>query len=353
MSQVRSTTVRWPVPRPLAAWLLLRGAGLGDPGGLSSRVATEMAVWRAASVTDTAAVGWRLDELDVCMAAEEASEWSDADFPLADGGPVGSVLAGQTGEVEARARRQLLELSGAGLVGFHHALRRHRRSAVAASVSGWASVGVWAGWAQPPRRVVLISDVVPTVPSRPPMDRLSATWRPPLVMAQWMQDRADDTDATQGLTARTRVEMSLWKRVQTHDLKAAGKTDAELDVFARSLRTGPISDEDPAWAASVLAVDLMERVDIATDQISALPMSTAIALLHAVIAKRGGVEVDPALIPEGMDIPADGPVVTAAERRRQRDEHIRQMRAAGISVKQIMEETHLARPTVYKVLSEG
>ncbi|CDP48188.1 Hypothetical protein PFR_JS25-2_35 [Propionibacterium freudenreichii] len=356
MSQVRSTTVRWPVPRPLAAWLLLRGAGLGDPGGLSSRVATEMAVWRAASVTDMAAAGWRLDELDVCMAAEGASRWSDTDFALGNGGPVGSVLAGQTGDVEARALRKLLGLSGAGLVGFHHALR-HRRRLEPGNRPDWASVGVWVGDPQPPRRVVLISDVVPTVPTRPPMTRLSATWRPPLVMAQWMQDRAADTDATQGLTARTRVEMSLWQRVQAFDRDAAQWGDAELDVCARALRPGQISDEDPAWVASVMAVDLQEHVNAApsplVDKVRGLSMSGSVALLHAAIARRGGVEVDPALVPEGMDLSADGPVVTAAERRRQRDEHIRQMHAAGMPAKQIMEETQLARATVYKVLSEG
>ncbi|MCT3011335.1 hypothetical protein EFN05_04645 [Propionibacterium freudenreichii] len=189
------------------------------------------------------------------------------------------------------------------------------------------------------------------------MTRLSATWRPPLVMAQWMQDRAADTDATQGLTARTRVEMSLWQRVQAFDRDAAQWGDAELDVCARALRPGQISDEDPAWVASVMAVDLQEHVNAApsplVDKVRGLSMSGSVALLHAAIARRGGVEVDPALVPEGMDLSADGPVVTAAERRRQRDEHIRQMHAAGMPAKQIMEETQLARATVYKVLSEG
>ena len=79
------------------------------------------------------------------------------------------------------------------------------------------------------------------------------SWRPTDDMAAWMARRGADVAASPSLSARTRIEMGLWREAQRIDLARTGWTLAELGIIADVMQAGMAAD----------AVSQMQRIDLA------------------------------------------------------------------------------------------
>ena len=120
------------------------------------------------------------------------------------------------------------------------------------------------------------------------------TWRPTNDMAAWMARRGADVSAPPSLSARTRIEMDLWREAQRIDLARTGWTLAELGIIADATQAGMTADTVSQLPGADITIALQDvtpdstALQSARDKTAVLSASATLALEHAVIQWRSG-----------------------------------------------------------------
>ena len=120
------------------------------------------------------------------------------------------------------------------------------------------------------------------------------SWRPTDDMAAWMTRRGADVSAPPSLSARTRIEMGLWRQAQRIDLACTGWTLAELGIIADATQAGMTADTVSQLPGGDITIALQDftpdstALQSARDKAEGLSASATLALEHAVIQWRSG-----------------------------------------------------------------
>ena len=118
------------------------------------------------------------------------------------------------------------------------------------------------------------------------------TWRPTDDMAAWMTRRGANVAAPPSLSARTRIEMGLWREAQRIDLACTGWTLAELGIIADATQAGMAADTVSQLPGGDITIALHDVTPDATalqsarDKASRLSACATLALEHAIARWR-------------------------------------------------------------------
>ena len=118
------------------------------------------------------------------------------------------------------------------------------------------------------------------------------TWRPTDDMAAWMARRGADVSAPPSLSARTRIEMDLWREAQRIDLARTGWTLVELGIIADATQAGMTADTVSQLPGGDITIALQDcqtdatALQSARDKAADLSASATLALEHAITQWR-------------------------------------------------------------------